>query len=249
MENNEYQNNKQDSLNKEQLEKNSDEFESSLWKKDYWDNFYSQEINQFKNNTSLIGEIWFGKQVQKKILNYINDKYKNNYSIKLIDLGCGNASLLLKLSKLGFDKNLYGMDYSEKSIELAKEIIIDKSERYPNVLNIKLFQDDIKQSRIENFTGRDEFKNFELIHDKGTFDAFMSSKTNKVEEYIKYILFISDENSMFILTSCNFSKPELISFFKEPLFILQNEIPHKTFTYGGQVGQPVTTLIYNIKKN
>jgi len=226
-----------------------EEFESSLWKKDYWDNFYSQEINQFKNNSSLIGEIWFGKQVEKKILNFINDKYKHNKSVKLIDLGCGNASFLIKLTKLGFSGNLYGMDYSEKSIELAREVIDNKSEKYASVLDIVLFQDDLKQSKLEN---KENISDFDIIHDKGTFDAFMSSKNNKVDEYIKYIISISKssgENTTFIITSCNFSKPELISFFTEPNFILKSEIPHKTFTYGGQVGQPVTTLIYNIFKN
>jgi hypothetical protein len=228
------------------------EFESSLWKKDYWDNFYSQEINQFKNNSSLIGEIWFGKQVQKKILNYISDKYNNNKSVKLIDLGFGNASLLIKLTKLGFSGNLYGMDYSEKSIELARDIIEKKSERFPKLADIVLFQDDLKQSKIGNFEEKEKYTNFEIIHDKGTFDAFMSSKSNKVEEYINYLLSISKIEgriTMFVITSCNFSKPELISFFIEPNFILQSEIPHKTFTYGGQVGQPVTTLIYKIIKS
>jgi SAM-dependent methyltransferase len=226
---------------------NFPEFESSLWKKDYWDNFYSQEINQFKNNSSLIGEIWFGKQVQKKILNYINNKYSQNKSVKILDIGCGNASLLLKLSKLGFAKGLHGMDYSEKSLELAREIISDKSLKYPDIGAITLFQDDLKLPKNENLELG--FTNFDLIHDKGTFDAFMSSKTNNSEEYIKYIISISrkySNNSVFIITSCNFSKSELISFFTQPYFVLQSEIPHKTFTYGGQIGQPVTTLIYEI---
>jgi len=234
-------------LNNKTENENFSEFESPLWKKDYWDNFYSQEINQFKNNSSLIGEIWFGKQVQKKILNYINNTYSNNKSLKILDIGCGNAYLLLKLSKLGFAKGLYGMDYSEKSIELAREIISDKSLKYPEISAITLFQDDLKQPKLENFELG--YKNFDFIHDKGTFDAFMSSKTNNSEEYIKYILSISRRdsiNSVFIITSCNFSKPELISFFTQTNFILQSEIPHKTFTYGGQIGQPVTTLIYKI---
>jgi SAM-dependent methyltransferase len=230
----------------------TEEFVSPLWKKDYWDTFYSQEINQFKNNTDLIGEIWFGKQVHKKILSYINENYGSDKNFKILDVGCGNAAFLLKLSKLGYS-NLYGMDYSEKSIELAQEIINEKSKKNENMKNIILFQDDIKNGK------KLDSSDFDLIHDKGTFDAFMSSKENKSEEYIQYILNyckISNDiknSSILIITSCNFSKPELIKFFDNKegdknIFTFANEIPHKSFTFGGQSGQPVTTLIYRINK-
>lgn len=219
-------------------------FESQLGNVDYWDKFYSQEINQFKNNTDLIGEIWFGEKVQKKILTYIKE-YFTNKNIKIIDIGCGNASFLLKLSEMGY-KNLYGMDYSIKSIELAQEILNDK--KIQN--SIILYQEDIK---TENESL--QHIGFELIHDKGTFDAFMSSKENKFETYLNYInklrlnYNIHSNNLMtyFILTSCNFSFSELQVMFTQEYSCLKiiESIPHQSFSYGGSTGQVVTTIVFS----
>ena len=208
---------------------NNERLESKLGNKNYWDEFYDEEIDQFKNNNELIGEIWFGNDVQKKVIEYIHKKFSKD--IKILDLGCGNAAFLLTLFNKGF-YNLYGMDYSEKSIELANLIKEDN--------NINLYVDDISNPIYLN-------KEFELLHDKGTLDAFMLNKNNHIESYIKYIKTISAKTCSFIITSCNYTKDELMIYFKD--FEFQEEIKHKSFSFGGNVGQTVTTLIYNIVKN
>jgi SAM-dependent methyltransferase len=215
-------------------------FESKLGEKSYWDNFYSEEFEQFKNNSDLIGEIWFGKNVQKKEVEYII-KYCNN-EMKILDVGCGNAALLMKLYKKGFRK-LYGMDYSENSISLANEIISNKLD----TADIQLFVDDISEPSINH----KELINFDFIHDKGTFDAYMSDKTHKACAYLEYILGKFKTIGMFFLTSCNYTKNELLDFIAERhsrFFNLRLEIPYKTFSYGGSRGQTVTSLIFDIQK-
>lgn len=233
-----------------------EEFESPLGKKEYWDKFYSQEIDQFKNNSDLIGEVWFGENVQDKIVKFIisqseNRKNKSPEEIKILDIGCGNAALLIELYESGF-KKLYGMDYSEKSIELAKNILKNKFEDEEEgegklFQNIVLFQEDI------NYPQR-EHKDFDLIHDKGTFDAFMLLKDNSEKSYIQFIdqkskSGCSDKDqTILIITSCNHSRKELELFFHNSKMKIIGDIPHKTFSFGGQVGQTVTTLIFKIDK-
>jgi SAM-dependent methyltransferase len=220
------------------------QFESPLGKVEYWDNFYSEEINQFKNNSDLIGEIWFGEKVQNKVINFIKENFPDK-NIKILDIGSGNAAFLLKLSHLGFC-NLYGMDYSKKSIQLAQEILDEKLKGIKN--SIKLYQEDI------NTSDKPIERDFQLIHDKGTFDAFMSSKINCVETYLKYIFNIrksfQQENGIsptFILTSCNYSYSELESIFAEDICKMKivKTIPHQSFKFGGSSGQVVTTIVFS----
>lgn len=216
-------------------------YESPLGRKDYWDKFYNQEILQFNNNSDLIGEIWFGEQVQNKISNFIKNK-KLEKNIRILDVGCGNAAFLIKLYESGYT-NLYGMDFSENSIKLAENILQEKfNDEYKN--KIRLFQEDINSPITEVI-------DIDLIHDKGTFDAFMLSKENSEKSYIEYIIQKSKFNgTIFIITSCNFSKPELETYFNsndvQSKFKLIEEIPHKSFIFGGQKGQTVTTLIFSI---
>lgn len=213
-------------------------FESKLGNKDYWDKFYVKEIKQFDNNSELIGEVWFGEQVQNKIVAHINEKF-NDKNLKILDVGCGNAAFILKLAKLKYT-NLFGMDYSEISIDLSKKILKDKLD--DNTFNtIHLFQEDISQP---NGTEKD----FNIIHDKGTFDAFLSNKEHSVSTYIDYILKKSLNGTIFTLTSCNYSQPELTKMFlyENSNFELIDNVPHKSFNFGGSAGQVVTSLILKI---
>jgi SAM-dependent methyltransferase len=218
-------------------------FESKLGEKSYWDNFYTEEIEQFKNNTDLIGEIWFGKSVQKKEIEYIVKQYSDNLSIKVLDIGCGNAAFLMKLYKKGF-RRLYGMDYSERSIELAGEVVSEKL----NTDEIRLYVDDLSSPSTE----LTDLNSFDLIHDKGTFDAYMSDKSHKADIYLDYVFAKSNNMGVFFITSCNFTKHELLEFvnFRHgDYFKLAAEIPYKAFYYGGNIGQTVTSLVFNIIGN
>lgn len=55
------------------------------------------------------------KYIHLKLIEVLND-YKN---CKILDLGCGNGSLVNELNKLGFDA--YGADASESGIAVAKK--------------------------------------------------------------------------------------------------------------------------------
>jgi SAM-dependent methyltransferase len=226
-------------------------FESNLGKKDYWDNAYDKEINIFNNNKEEIGYLFCGKQVQNKTIQYIKNNFKNK-NINILDIGCGNGGLLFELVKLGYYK-LKGMDYSEKSIELAYNIKKHKLNSGDKLCeNIEFYQEDINNpiSEKEGFF-------YDIINDQGTFDAYMLNRNNSYLNYANYLNLKMKDKSVLIISSVNHLKKELLEFFLNIdfnsnlnigfRFELVEEIPHKSFNYGGNFGQTITTLVF--KKN
>lgn len=125
---------------------------------------------------------------------------------KIIDLGCGNGMLLVDLAENGF-KNLVGVDYSQKAINLANSVLKDSK-----VDCVKLQVCDILDET--NLLSND----FKLAHDKGTYDAISLHPENPKENRLKYIKNIHKillPGGYLILTSCNWTKDELIEHFKE----------------------------------
>ena len=214
-------------------------YESKLGTKQYWNESYKQEIEQFKNNENEVGDIWFGKNLQNKLVNYIRSHFPDK-NTKILDVGCGNGVFLYKLAKNDYN-NLYGIDYSPDSIEFAKMIIDSKEKKYGKKYKINLYCEDINtKNKIINET-------FDVIHDKGSFDAFMMNNNNTLETYHNYIKSYSKNGTTFIITSCNNTREELKN--KFPLdkgFQYVDEIKNKTFVFGGQEGQQQATQIYKI---
>ena len=220
------------------------DYQSPLGTLNHWENSYLQEIEQLHNNNSELGEIWFGKALQKKIVNYINENFDKK--INILDIGCGNGVFLYKLSKKNFE-NLFGIDYSNNSIKLAQEIIKIKEKKHKKNFKINFFQEDINKKNNENFINKNNIK-FDIIHDKGSLDAFLMNKNNSIENYYKYFFSYSIKNkTIFIITSCNNTKEELLNKFPiEKGFKFINEIQSQKFSFGGHEGNNHVTLIFQI---
>ena len=127
-----------------------------------WDHVYEQELENFEDHGDE-GEIWFGKAVERRVIDWIKNNYKDEtYDPKILDLGCGNGHFTLKLIEAGC-KNVSALDYSEKAVELAKKLVCFDSED----------EDRIFKADILNLTTIPSkyHKVFDLIVDKGTFDA------------------------------------------------------------------------------
>ena len=214
-------------------------YESKLGTQQHWNEAYKQEIEQFKNNGNELGDIWFGKDLQKKLVNYVLKNFPDK-NTKIFDVGFGNGVFLYKLAKNDYN-NLYGIDYSPDSIEFAKMIIDSKQKKYGKKFKINFYCEDINtKNKIINET-------FDVIHDKGSFDAFMMNNNNTLETYHNYIKSYSKNGTTFIITSCNNTREELKN--KFPLdkgFQYVDEIKNKTFVFGGQEGQQQATQIYKI---
>ena len=214
-------------------------YESKLGTQQHWNEAYQQEIEQFKNNGNELGDIWFGKNLQKKLVNYILKNYPDK-NTKIFDVGFGNGVFLYKLSKNGYI-NLYGIDYSPDSLEFAKMIIESKQKKHGKEFKVNLFCEDI------NTTNKIINETFDVIHDKGSFDAYMMNNKNTLENYHKYIKSYSRNGTILIITSCNNTREELKNKFTiEKGFQYIDEIKNKTFVFGGQEGQQQATQIYKI---
>ena len=197
------------------------------------------------------GEIWFGRAVEKRVIDWI--KTRNIISnLKVLDLGCGNGHFTLKLMEAGCT-HVSALDYSEKAVELARKLtgLTD---------NDRIFQADILNPQIS--LPELCHNHFDLIVDKGTFDAISLnpdicasvtekfSKTEIIADSFKKTLrrllrFGGCTDALFIITSCNWTRQELEQIFA-PEFLAIGEIEHTKFMFGGKSGQDVSTVIFKI---
>lgn len=86
---------------------------------------------------------------------------------------------------------------------------------------------------------------FDVVHDKGTYDAISLNPENPKqcrEKYIKNIWSILKLNGLLIITSCNWTQEELLEQFKE-YFKLYEVIPTPQFKFGNKVGNVVTSIV------
>ena len=96
--------------------------QSQLSKHEYWETNFNLELKCFEDLGDE-GEVWFGKEVQKKTVEYLLSRFGSAVTkLKVLDVGTGNGALLFKLCKKKFNADLKGIDYSEASIKLATSI-------------------------------------------------------------------------------------------------------------------------------
>ena len=194
------------------------------------------EIENF-NEFGEKGEIWFGQDSAQKMVQWVRKHMEKSAMIG--DLGCGNGHLVLSLEEFGFE-NLKGLDYSEKSIQLCRNIAKESKIQFL-VLNIL---DKRRTSKMDKF---------DLLMDKGTFDAISLAKTNlqstgntvnsPPNQYVDAVCEMLKPDGLLVITSCNWTHDELVQRFNAK-FELKSEIAYPIFKFGGIQGQAVTTLIF-----
>nr|XP_034194025.1 EEF1A lysine methyltransferase 2 [Osmia lignaria] len=210
---------------------------SDLGTLDYWERIYSEELDNFKDHGDT-GEIWFGRNNSLKVVRWIGTQMTLCKDDKIIDIGCGNGMTLVELAKVGF-KNLMGADYSQKAINLAKEIMKEN--------NLLI---DLRVCDILNLTNSELPIDFKLVHDKGTYDAISlhpEDPATKRQKYIENVYKILQPAGYLVLTSCNWTKEEIGKHF-ENYFDILNVLPTDTFLFGGQRGNTITQLVLQKKK-
>lgn len=202
------------------------------------------------------GEIWFGKAVERRVIDWIKTEIvKSTSNPCILDLGCGNGHFTKKLIEAGLTK-VYALDYSEKAVELSRKLVFPDN-KADECINNRIFQADILN--ISSIS-RDHVELFDLIVDKGTFDAISLnpdfsghekvSKTEMIADCFKKTLkslLNPSALSKFIITSCNWTSSELEQIF-EPEFKVVGEIQHTKFVFGGKSGQDVSTLVFEINQ-
>lgn len=231
----------------------------ALRKEGFWDDHYQLELRNYEEDGDE-GEVWFGRGLSRRISNWlierINERHHNLES-KIIDIGCGNAFLLITLAKNYKSEEhntglkLLGIDYSAKSIELSRKIIA--SYNYESLIELKqcdfLNQGEVKY--IANGT------RFEFVIDIGTFDAIcllagdeQAEKTleqTKVS-YMKSLYSLVRAKSVLVLASCNHTEEELLPMFgidceNRLSSQLLGRIETPRIKFGGKEGSQVTCLM------
>ncbi|XP_078129535.1 EEF1A lysine methyltransferase 2 isoform X3 [Sander vitreus] len=182
------------------------------------------------------------------------DKANIPENAAILDIGTGNGAFLVelvylatrpgcqtgqltthrpKLAKHGY-RNLTGIDYSSASVELARKIL--QAEDLTDVT--------VKEMDFLNCHG--ELKGFDVCIDKGTFDAISLNPDNSKEGKKLYLQVLKDalkDKGFFAVTSCNWTKEQLLDRFSEGFDFVQ-ELPTPSFQFGGKTGNSVTALIF-----
>ncbi|CDW55287.1 Methyltransf 31 domain containing protein [Trichuris trichiura] len=129
-------------------------------------------------------------------------------SSQVVDIGCGNASLLIKMSKCNFT-HLTGLDYSANSLDLANRIAAREGCE---------IQFEVCHCDILCLPKRLEAK-FDIVLDKGTFDVIYmrGDSEHSVPLYVKNVLRLfrtkGGQYRFLLIASCNCTEKELRSLF------------------------------------
>ncbi|XP_061491700.1 EEF1A lysine methyltransferase 2 [Rhineura floridana] len=218
------------------MDEREEEFEPSvLGTKEHWDTAYERDLQNFKENGTA-GEIWFGEESMTRLIRWLK-KQKMPLDSSVLDIGTGNGVLLVELAKSGYT-NLTGVDYSVSAVQLSKNIM--EKEGLPHV---KLQVEDI-------LNPSDGLSGFQICIDKGTFDAICLNPDNVAEkrkQYVKSLHRVLRPGGFLLITSCNWTKGELLKEFRER-FLLLEELPTPTFCFGGKSGSSVTALVFQQKE-
>ncbi|KAK6731889.1 hypothetical protein RB195_008005 [Necator americanus] len=209
---------------------------SQLGTKAYWDSRYEVELQNF-SECGDEGEIWFGRNAEKRIIDFVVSNVPTTASI--LDLGCGNGSVLRRLRSSGYTQ-LTGVDYCPAAIELANRI----SENEQHKTNISFKVVDILSSG-----SKDAFSNhYDVVLDKGTWDAISlsSDRDARLIAYRNAVVAALRTSGQFVIFSCNFTTEELCKFFGDgSALIFHCEIPAShTFSFGGRQGVTSTGVVF-----
>lgn len=136
---------------------------------------------------------------------------------------------------------MVGVDYSETSVQLARRIATEKG--------VSLMHFD-QWDLLKDPPGDWLQHGFEVVLDKGTFDAIslMASQegsTYPCEVYRDKIVPLVRPSCFLIITSCNWTKRELLDWLApiDGQLRYYAEAKYPTFTFGGQTGQSIVTLV------
>jgi len=224
---------------------------SKLGTKEYWDNSYHEELQNF-HELGDEGEVWFGLESVEKMVDWIVEHYPPqthpSESPSMLEIGCGNGMLLFAVHEAGYDpKKIHGIDYSENAISLAKSVAATKATE--GATSIQFVVHDFLREDV--LRGDETSDGWDLILDKGTFDAISLGKKDEDgyaphRQYPQRLSALMKPGGRFLITSCNFTEDELKSVFLVPEtgLVYHSRVQHPTFTFGGKSGSIVVTLAF-----
>eukprot|EP00189_Rhodosorus_marinus_P011085 CAMPEP_0184743490 /NCGR_PEP_ID=MMETSP0315-20130426/6371_1 /TAXON_ID=101924 /ORGANISM="Rhodosorus marinus, Strain UTEX LB 2760" /LENGTH=388 /DNA_ID=CAMNT_0027214811 /DNA_START=137 /DNA_END=1303 /DNA_ORIENTATION=+ len=228
----------------------ADEHVSELGKYEYWSSTYEKELEEF-HKEGAYGEDWFSRHTGRgRLRNFLENQITNTFgqsNIRLLDVGCGNGLFLMEAAqseKITFQE-LLGIDYAMNGIEVCRAYHEKKLRNRGLTRATQQGVDRITFRHMDFLDNCLETKSFDVVHDKGTLDAIYLSSNDNLGLYMRNLASVLADRGLFVITSCNLTKEELMGLFGRPVFRsakLLDELSHSSFTFGGQKGSAVTTL-------
>lgn len=234
---------------------------SKLGSKEYWNNFYKKEQDNFNENEEDTGECWFDdSDAESKMIQFIIDKLNeeelpeeisSQSVVRFLDLGTGNGHLLFQLledinEEYEGDKTFEytGIDYSPDSVKFASGV----AKRKYSELKVNFEQVDLLQESCSFLQNK-----FDILLDKGTLDAIALNQESLadfngkigMDVYASQVEKMMVQGSILLITSCNFTKDELIKIItKDTNLEVWDEINYPSFQFGGVKGSTVVSIAF-----
>ena len=206
-----------------------------------WDEAYDTELKNHALHPNDTGTVWFSEcSAPEKILAYLTSpSLALDPDTTFLDLGTGNGEMLFLLKEEGdFTGNMLGVDYSPNSVELAR-----------GVANARHLTDGIKFKIWDILSDTTELGQFDVVLDKGTFDAVSLSGRIDVEEiYVRKVEQLIKDGCFLLVTSCNWTELELRNWFESGSLDYYGKIQYPVFRFGGQTGQSISSICFRRRK-
>lgn len=232
-----------------------------------WNKLYTNEISNHAADPSDIGTVWFDdSDAEAKIVEFLNTAEENGDFLlskpdtALLDLGCGNGSLLFALRDEDWAGRALGVDYSPQSVTLARQVakgkLAEAEEESETPAAVVEFDEwDIIGGPFSTVLNGAQTDGWDVVLDKGTFDAISLSDDKDsqgrrlCEGYRDRVLQLVKKGGIFLVTSCNWTETELRGWFEgagaaNGNFEVVGTVEYKSFSFGGVKGQTISTLCF-----
>jgi hypothetical protein len=148
---------------------------------------------------------------------------------------------------------MLGVDYSQKSVEFAQRIALDK--RVEGMACVEFqWWDIMTQDPAGAVLEGPNASGWDVVLDKGTFDAISLSVEKDAhgrricEGYKERVVPLVKEGGIFLVTSCNWTEEELNSWFQGDDLEYLDTIKYKSFSFGGKKGQTISSVCYRKRR-
>lgn len=162
---------------------------------------------------------------------------------------------------------MLGVDYSPQSVRLARQISTTSAEAEGRSREGISFDEwDVLAGPMDTVLNGPQQPGWDVVLDKGTFDAISLAGADASggdrrpnEGYKPRVLQLVKPGGLFLITSCNWTEPELRAWFEDQGersedttnqdqardgFVLHGRVEYRTFSFGGHKGQTITTLCF-----
>jgi len=232
-----------------------------------WDSTYTSDLNA-TSSTAPYAELhgWFSEvNSSQKLLKYLISPSLSlsKDTTTFLDLGTGNGEMLFLLREKGeFRGRMVGVDYSEQAVKLCKRVDLTKDmsgggndetgaeiDRNNRRKGIEFETWDMMRDKPLSGWG----EGFDVVLDKGTFDAVSLSAETDVEGkrihegYREKVESLAKKGGLVLVTSCNWTEEELKGWFEGGQLQAVGRVEYRVFSFGGQNGQSVCSVCFRRK--